>query len=415
MELPHTATGLSQGKQKLHVQSPATLQGLPVFTTLRASEFRLLVVQPSSHDPGALLCSLRHVPLDKHLVPGYIALSYTWQETDEFSYTSIARPGASARVELGGCAVSDPAKLPWIVRAAYEYQYASQSAEQRAAGDAIFVFWIDALCIDQSNADERGEQVERMAEIYSYSSMVLIVLGEQLDYEHSSESLNLQSAMFFETLEERAQREEARMRRNVLILLKHPYWRRAWIMQEIVNAPAAIMSIGRSVTSLPELLYMVERILSSDDVNVIGLSNRRQTVMDAIEQVLAMNEFRCAVRPNLLYVLQKTRNAQCSDARDAVYAKLALAGDGVNVALRPDYTMGIDRLLCRLTSRYVLEQCTLYVVCLAEPSHKPIRAGLLTGLSPARVALYTPICWVLRHSQWGSRKPSWRKTRESSL
>lgn len=221
--------------------------------------------------------------------------------------------------------------------------------------------------------------------------------------------------MFFETLEERAQREEARMRRNVLILLKHPYWRRAWIMQEIVNAPATIVSIGRSVTSLPELLYMVGRILSSDDVNVIGLSNWRQTVMDAIEQVLAMNEFRCAVRPNLLYVLQKTRNAQCSDARDAVYAKLALAGDGVNVALRPDYTMGIDRLLCRLTSRYVLEQCTLYVVCLAEPSHKPIRAGLLTGLSPARVALYTPICWVLRHSQWGSRKPSWRKTRGSSL
>jgi hypothetical protein len=38
--------------------------------------------------------------------------------------------------------------------------------------------WIDALCIDQSNMEERSEQVKSMARIYSQASRVVIWLGE---------------------------------------------------------------------------------------------------------------------------------------------------------------------------------------------------------------------------------------------
>jgi hypothetical protein len=40
------------------------------------------------------------------------------------------------------------------------------------------VLWIDALCIDQSNDEERGQQVQQMGSIYSKAERVFIWLGE---------------------------------------------------------------------------------------------------------------------------------------------------------------------------------------------------------------------------------------------
>lgn len=41
--------------------------------------------------------------------------------------------------------------------------------------------WIDQLCIDQSNNDERGQQVKLMAKIYSLAEDVLVWLGDGPD------------------------------------------------------------------------------------------------------------------------------------------------------------------------------------------------------------------------------------------
>jgi hypothetical protein len=40
------------------------------------------------------------------------------------------------------------------------------------------MLWIDALCIDQTNLEERSEQVKMMARIYSQASQVVVWLGE---------------------------------------------------------------------------------------------------------------------------------------------------------------------------------------------------------------------------------------------
>jgi hypothetical protein len=65
------------------------------------------------------------------------------------------------------------------------------------------ILWIDAICIDQNNLDERSQQVQLMAMIYSKAHCVLVWLGETADniegalediqcaaYEKSTEPLN---------------------------------------------------------------------------------------------------------------------------------------------------------------------------------------------------------------------------------
>lgn len=38
--------------------------------------------------------------------------------------------------------------------------------------------WIDAVCVDQENLEERSQQVQRMAEIYKLADRVVVWLGE---------------------------------------------------------------------------------------------------------------------------------------------------------------------------------------------------------------------------------------------
>ncbi|OAG06323.1 uncharacterized protein CC84DRAFT_1090801, partial [Paraphaeosphaeria sporulosa] len=40
-------------------------------------------------------------------------------------------------------------------------------------------FWIDALCIDQTNAAERNHQVQKMGQIYSNAEEVIVWLGKE--------------------------------------------------------------------------------------------------------------------------------------------------------------------------------------------------------------------------------------------
>jgi FAD/FMN-containing dehydrogenase len=60
------------------------------------------------------------------------------------------------------------------------------------------VLWIDALCIDQNNNEERGEQVQQMGSIYSKAERVIIWLDyvmyhiKQLEKEYTKHASNSQ-------------------------------------------------------------------------------------------------------------------------------------------------------------------------------------------------------------------------------
>jgi hypothetical protein len=43
------------------------------------------------------------------------------------------------------------------------------------------LLWVDAICIDQSNLEERPQQVELFADIYSSASRTCIWLGEKIE------------------------------------------------------------------------------------------------------------------------------------------------------------------------------------------------------------------------------------------
>jgi hypothetical protein len=89
------------------------------------------------------------------------------------------------------------------------------------------ILWIDAICINQKNPEEQGQQVQLMAMIYSKAHRVLVWLGETAD--------NIEGAL--EDIQ-RAANEESTERSNKKInqeaisnLLQRPWFQRIWVRE----------------------------------------------------------------------------------------------------------------------------------------------------------------------------------------
>lgn len=125
-----------------------------------STEIRLLTLQPSA-DKAARLCgTLQKISLQPTL-PKYEALSYVWNDY---------------RWAIPQCPDTFPLKIN-----------EGEVTISRSLALALFrirdscharVLWIDAVCIDQENSDEKSHQVQQMYTIYSQADRVLIWLGD---------------------------------------------------------------------------------------------------------------------------------------------------------------------------------------------------------------------------------------------
>jgi hypothetical protein len=118
------------------------------------SEFRLLILQPSTDRSAPLRCDLNRASfVNEGHPPMYTALSYTWG--DPLATTPILVNGIETHITLN-------------LEAALQHI--------RQPSDEI-VLWIDALCINQDDLAEKNHQVEMMREIYSGAEVVIAWLG----------------------------------------------------------------------------------------------------------------------------------------------------------------------------------------------------------------------------------------------
>jgi hypothetical protein len=94
--------------------------------------------------------------------PAFQALSYVWGERTE---------GRTIEVEGQGTVKVTDNLFAALRRLRLDVLYSR-------------ILWIDALCIDQDNVQERNAQVLFMCEIYARASVVMIWLGEPVEEQH---------------------------------------------------------------------------------------------------------------------------------------------------------------------------------------------------------------------------------------
>jgi hypothetical protein len=106
------------------------------------------------------------------------------------------------------------------------------------------ILWIDALCINQENHEERNHQVQMMSLIYSGAKQACIWLGEDTNDSTTAigfihEIMKLEN---FDAISEK--KENASKWQSLLLLMQRPWFSRRWVVQEIALARSATIYCG---------------------------------------------------------------------------------------------------------------------------------------------------------------------------
>lgn len=91
--------------------------------------------------------------------------------------------------------------------------------------------WIDALCIDQANHEERNHQVQMMSRIYSCAQQVCVWLGEDNDDSATAITFirDIMELENFDAISEK--KENAHKWQSLLLLMQRPWFSRRWVVQ----------------------------------------------------------------------------------------------------------------------------------------------------------------------------------------
>lgn len=253
----------------------------------------------------------------------YLCLSYTWGD-----------PSEQIQIRLNGYSA-------FVRRNLFDFL---QVAARRFAGEA---FWIDALCINQANSDEKGQQIQRMGTIYANATEVLIWLGHDdgiaalfdwLNEPRSTVDIVLGHISFMKT--------PMHLQRYVLDLAKHPYWRRAWVRQEMMMAKTLRLACGLTEV-YPDAL---ERCIRNYSV----FSTEWHVYSDLEKRLASLKRPRTLSPPE--YYWGSGRHGeipQCDDPRDRIYSLLSVIGQETSFPV--DYGESVVTFFWRLLYHFAPE------------------------------------------------------------
>ena len=333
MDVPieETITPLSQNCASMQLPNPArsstqTYQYLPL---KHERDIRLLYLLPGS-DGAPLSCSLSIVSLSE--LPVYEAISYTWGE-----------PIFSASIEC-----FSKGQLPItenLSKALFHMRFA----------DRIRVLWVDAICINQQDLVERSHQVTLLRDTFERAENVIVWLGE--DAGDASEAFEILRTIYSSSSDyiyilDLVNSERGKALRK---LLGRSWFRRIWIVQELVCARKATIKCGNHSMEWERFLDTAE---SLRDTRYYGMTSGQSVY--ALQVLVNMRHDKKRRE------LMKTRHLEellcgyrlclASDPRDKVFALVGIAHGQIAAAYTPDYSKDVLEVYRDLAIRLIIAE-----------------------------------------------------------
>ncbi|KAI3395932.1 hypothetical protein diail_643 [Diaporthe ilicicola] len=207
--------------------------------------------------------------------------------------------------------------------------------------------WIDAICLNQSDDDEKSKQVTRMADIYRLASHVVVWLGPARD--NSDVAMrelqrvgsgiqfakqgyfcplpgNDPSLVLFAPFQHFTRTQWDAFE----TLFQRDWFGRLWIVQEVsLGAPRAVVVCG----SMTIPWYVFCRA-------VIFLYNHTQPPSEEFRRRIAYTYALCCIfrgKNSLTSMLQLSKIRNCRYSQDKIYGLLGMMPDGLGSGIVPDY------------------------------------------------------------------------------
>ncbi|KAF4448395.1 hypothetical protein F53441_8203 [Fusarium austroafricanum] len=183
----------------------------------------------------------------------------------------------------------------------------------------------------KSSKDERGKQVQLMAEVYCKARQVIVWLGEGTPETDDA----------IERIRAAAQRDDVpagqeSIPQPIKSLLERPWFRRVWVLQEVAAAQHIVILCGASqIDGYAFCLGLPSFIDLSESSGIIS----------SVEYLIRVT---LRIRP-LGELMDMYHAHDATESLDKVFALLGMSTDGSPVTeLKPDYSISWDVLFSRL-------------------------------------------------------------------
>ena len=274
---------------------------------------RLLVLEPTPNQDSSIRCRLNTIKLSRY--PDYEAVSYSWGAPSPTRLIHVNGTPVEIRLNLHHCLL--------------RLRHTEKSR----------MLWIDAICINQNDNEEKSHQIELMPRIYSSARRVVAWLGETADgsddvlvwaVDHQEKLCNLSRAQ-----------PPTNLLEPITRLFERQYWYRTWIIQELLQAREQLFICGGCEVPGPNLLGLVIQCAHSEQRERCAL----------LMSLSADRDERGKSGINFPELLKLSFNTHCTDDRDKIYALLGLLSLTEPLrALNANYSISTSELFCKVLS-----------------------------------------------------------------
>lgn len=279
-------------------------------------------------------CETQIVPMSSS--KEYFAVSYAW-----------GPPIAEHAIKLDGREHMLPTNLwhflkTWRSRMMPSSHETLQQTFERWE-TCTYWLWVDALCIDQPNAQERMHQVGIMSRIFGGAEEVLVWLGLAV-----AAADGLADWLHWKSWDQRTSSSMQIYMAGLRNLCERLYWGRLWVFQELRSAKEITLLCVSHTISWKEFEKALFRAVDISNAKSMNSQRSRKELAQLGSKLVKVSAAQRMMHlcsggtpTSLWLLLQVTSHLECYDRRDKVYSLLSIAKTG---------TTGIDRLRHACTS-----------------------------------------------------------------
>ena len=289
----------------------------------RPNEIRLVKILPGLRI-SPVKCELQSEILGPE-PPKYVALSYCWGNANDKTWVNCNGQRLALTKDL------------------------LNAIRRLRRKDNTVTLWIDQICINQEDLEERNSQVSIMRKIYETATNVLIWLGDEADDSNMAIELIPRLNRTLPHFKVRTTKELQPLK----ALLSRPWFGRMWVLQELWAASSATIVCGNKSIPWQDVSDLIDRMTYRG--LLWGMFGSSESSLLACRRLADLKSIRegspgggsCAY--TALYV---SRDFDATDPRDKIYASPGLSKYH-DYCFHPDYSTDI-RTLYLATARVCL-------------------------------------------------------------
>jgi hypothetical protein len=303
------------------------------YTTLPrlGSAVRLLKLQPSLSRDQEIICELVNQDLEDGRAWTYEALSHAWGQVPRDDHIKIQEEDKFYNLNV-----------------THTLSLALRALRHKRS---LRTLWIDAICINQEDWEEKSQQVSKLRKIYAMASKVCIWLGEADDDSKIAIDFIKHSVLKLENLDELFKNQDGVLGWRAMIrLMQRPWFSRRWIIQEVVLSKAAELYCGTRTLAWTDFAdavslfaevetatYRLSDVMGNnpkvfhglfEEVRALGAS----LLVDVTSNLVRTLDGKREPLWNLEHLVSKLSLFEVTEPRDVIYSLLSIAKDTTPVS-----------------------------------------------------------------------------------